>query len=66
VEPEEPLSVTIPVVAELQSPAGAASLKVAEAVMQRTVVPEIEPAFGKGFTVTTAYALAVPQLLVTR
>ena len=41
------------------------SLKVVVVAGQRDKVPEIAPGLSIGFTVTTAVAAAVPQLLVT-
>lgn len=45
------------------SPVGSPSVIVAAG--QTTKPPVIAPALGKGFTVTTAVAAAVPQLFVT-
>ena len=54
------------VATELQDPpAAVGSLNSVEVVGQTTSPPEIAPANGDGFTVTTTDVVAVPQLFVT-
>jgi hypothetical protein len=45
-------------------PLGAVLVKVAEVVLHKGEVPDIEPALGRGFTVITFVATAEPQMLV--
>ncbi len=61
------LTVATPVDTELHTPPAlpVGSLNVIVAVGQTIREPLIAPAFGTGFTVTTAVAAAVPQLLTT-
>ncbi len=59
------LTVATPVDTELHTPPVAASVKLVVVVGQITSPPVIVPATGAGFTVTTAVAATVPQLLVT-
>ena len=49
----------------LHTPPGAASTRLIVAATQTTFGPVMVPALGRGFTVTTRVAAAVPQLLVT-
>ena len=58
------LTVATPVDTELHTPPVAASVRLVVVAGQSVNVPLIDPAFGAGFTVTTAVAAAVPQLLV--
>lgn len=60
-----PPTVATEVLPLLQVPPAAVSLKAIVDPTHTTVVPEIGPAWGRGFTVTTSVATAVPQLLVT-
>ncbi len=59
------LTVATPVDTELHTPPAAASVKLVLVAGQSVRPPVIVPAFGAGFTVTTAVAATVPQLLVT-
>ena len=58
-------TVAMPVAPLLHAPDGAASVSAVVTVGHTVNVPVIVPALGDGFTVTTAVAAAVPQLLVT-
>ena len=62
--PEVPIVAT-PVAVLLHVPPAVPSLSKLVEVGQTIVVPVMVPASGKGFTVTTCVAAAVPQLLVT-
>jgi hypothetical protein len=58
-------TVAMPVSVLLHTPPDAALLSEVVASSQTVVVPVMLPATGNGFTVTTAEATAVPQLLIT-
>ena len=60
-----PPTVAIPGLTLLQIPPPAASVKFVVVVGHTIKPPVIAPATGAGFTVTTAVAATVPQLLVT-
>lgn len=62
--PVEP-TVAILVAVLLHTPPVAASVKVILVAGHTVDAPDIEPALGLGFTVTTAVAANVPQLLLT-
>ena len=57
--------VATPVDKLLHTPPPTASVSVELVVGQSTSVPDMLPATGDAFTVTTAVAAAVPQLFVT-
>lgn len=59
------LTVAMPVAALLHNPEVTVSLSAVVPVGQTDNVPVTVPADGIGFTVTTATAVEVPQLLVT-
>ena len=59
------LTVATPVETELHTPPATASVRLVVVVGHITSAPVMRPAFGAGFTVTTAVAAAVPQLFVT-
>lgn len=59
------LTVAIPAALLLHTPPVVASVKGVVAPVHTVAVPVMVPALGKGFTVTTAVALPLPQLLVT-
>ena len=67
------MPVTIPVVPTvatagfelLQTPPGAASVRVVVLAAHTVVAPDMVPASGAGFTVTSIVAADDPQLLVT-
>ena len=59
------LTVATPVDTELHTPPVAASVRLMVDVAHTVSRPVMIPADGDGFTVTTAVAATVPQLLVT-
>lgn len=61
---DEP-TVAVVVLVDVQTPPVAVLLSVVVAAGQTMEIPEMVPAFGKGFTVKIAVATSVPQLLLT-